>query len=76
MLLNCVRSRIQLALSSAVAPLAPSPDERRAPVQVDEYKMYYAQSLFKAGLYEPAMKVRPPVACTGSGSGADFLVFE
>jgi hypothetical protein len=24
--------------------------------EVQEYKLYYAQSLFKAGLYEPAMK--------------------
>jgi len=29
---------------------------------VDEYKMYYAQSLFKAGLYEPALKACQAVA--------------
>eukprot|EP00967_Tisochrysis_lutea_P012505 scaffold14039_cov37-Tisochrysis_lutea.AAC.5 len=31
------------------------PRGRRCP-EVQEYKLYYAQSLFKAGLYEPAMK--------------------
>jgi len=30
--------------------------------EVDEYKLYYAQSLFKAGLYEPAMKACQNVA--------------
>ena len=30
--------------------------------EVDEYKMYYAQSLFKAGLYEPALKACQNVA--------------
>lgn len=27
------------------------------PLQVEEYKMYYAQSLYKACLYEEAMRV-------------------
>jgi len=30
--------------------------------EVDEYKLYYAQSLFKAGLYEPALKACQNVA--------------
>merc|ERR1719502_1145431 len=30
--------------------------------EVDEYKMYYAQSLFKEGLYEPALKACQNVA--------------
>ena len=29
---------------------------------VDEYKMYYAQALYKAGLYEPAIKACQAVA--------------
>ena len=42
---------------------------------VDEYKMYYAQSLFKAGLYEPSLKACQAVS-DSPGLAARVLVLQ